>query len=334
MLEKENISLENMNSFRVVHKAKRLLVINNPIDLTKFLNTNNIKGNEIQILGEGSNTLFTKDYEGIILHSQIKGIEIKKEDNDSVILRVGSGENWDEFVDYCVKSNYFGIENLSLIPGSVGAAPIQNIGAYGVEIKDYVISVTGIDLYSNELVEYSNEECEFKYRDSLFKNRLKNRLFITSVEFKLYKNSKFNLSYKDLELLDKSKLTISKLREEIIKIRSSKLPDPSSKGNAGSFFKNPEIDELKLNELISNNVDFKYFEIPGNMYKIPAAWLIEKAGWKGYNDGLVGVYEKHALVLINHSSKSGKNIKKLSKSIKEDVFKKFGIMLNEEVNIV
>lgn len=334
MLEKENISLENMNSFRVVHKAKRLLVINNPIDLTKFLNTNNIKGNEIQILGEGSNTLFTKDYEGIILHSQIKGIEIKKEDNDSVILRVGSGENWDEFVDYCVKSNYFGIENLSLIPGSVGAAPIQNIGAYGVEIKDYVVSVTGIDLYSNELVEYSNEECEFKYRDSLFKNRLKNRLFITSVEFKLYKNSKFNLSYKDLEELDKSKLTISKLREEIIKIRSSKLPDPSSKGNAGSFFKNPEIDELKLNELISNNVDFKYFEIPGNMYKIPAAWLIEKAGWKGYNDGLVGVYEKHALVLINHSSKSGKNIKKLSKSIKEDVFKKFGIMLNEEVNIV
>ena len=334
MLEKENISLENMNSFRVVHKAKRLLVINNPIDLTKFLNTNNIKRNEIQILGEGSNTLFTKDYEGIILHSQIKGIEIKKEDNDSVILRVGSGENWDEFVDYCVKSNYFGIENLSLIPGSVGAAPIQNIGAYGVEIKDYVVSVTGIDLYSNELVEYSNEECEFKYRDSLFKNRLKNRLFITSVEFKLYKNSKFNLSYKDLELLDKSKLTISKLREEIIKIRSSKLPDPSSKGNAGSFFKNPEIDELKLNELISNNVDFKYFEIPGNMYKIPAAWLIEKAGWKGYNDGLVGVYEKHALVLINHSSKSGKNIKKLSKSIKEDVFKKFGIMLNEEVNIV
>ncbi len=334
MLEKENISLENMNSFRVVHKAKRLLVINNPIDLTKFLNTNNIKRNEIQILGEGSNTLFTKDYEGIILHSQIKGIEIKKEDNDSVILRVGSGENWDEFVDYCVKSNYFGIENLSLIPGSVGAAPIQNIGAYGVEIKDYVISVTGIDLYSNELVEYSNEECEFKYRDSLFKNRLKNRLFITSVEFKLYKNSKFNLSYKDLEELDKSKLTISKLREEIIKIRSSKLPDPSSKGNAGSFFKNPEIDELKLNELISNNVDFKYFEIPGNMYKIPAAWLIEKAGWKGYNDGIVGVYEEHALVLINHSSKSGKNIKKLSKSIKEDVFKKFGIMLNEEVNIV
>ena len=334
MLEKENISLENMNSFRVVHKAKRLLVINNPLDLTKFLNTNNIKRNEIQILGEGSNTLFTKDYEGIILHSQIKGIEIKKEDNDSVILRVGSGENWDEFVDYCVKSNYFGIENLSLIPGSAGAAPIQNIGAYGVEIKDYVVSVTGIDLYSNELVEYSNEECEFKYRDSLFKNRLKNRLFITSVEFKLYKNSKFNLSYKDLEVLDKSKLTISKLREEIIKIRSSKLPDPSSKGNAGSFFKNPEIDELKLNELISNNVDFKYFEIPGNMYKIPAAWLIEKAGWKGYNDGLVGVYEKHALVLINHSSKSGKNIKKLSKSIKEDVFKKFGIMLNEEVNIV
>ena len=334
MLEKENISLENMNSFRVVHKTKRLLIINNPIDLTKFLNTNNIKGNEIQILGEGSNTLFTKDYEGIILHSQIKGIEIKKEDNDSVILRVGSGENWDEFVDYCVKSNYFGIENLSLIPGSVGAAPIQNIGAYGVEIKDYVVSVTGIDLYSNELVEYSNEECEFKYRDSLFKNRLKNRLFITSVEFKLYKNSKFNLSYKDLEELDKSKLTISKLREEIIKIRSSKLPDPSSKGNAGSFFKNPEIDELKLNELISNNVDFKYFEIPGNMYKIPAAWLIEKAGWKGYNDGIVGVYEEHALVLINHSSKSGKNIKKLSKSIKEDVFKKFGIMLNEEVNIV
>ena len=334
MLEKENISLENMNSFRVVHKTKRLLIINNPIDLTKFLNTNNIDRNEIQILGEGSNTLFTKDYEGIILHSQIKGIEIKKEDNDSVILRVGSGENWDEFVDYCVKSNYFGIENLSLIPGSVGAAPIQNIGAYGVEIKDYVVSVTGIDLYSNELVEYSNEECEFQYRDSLFKNRLKNRLFITSVEFKLYKNSKFNLSYKDLEKLDKSKLTISKLREEIIKIRSSKLPDPSSKGNAGSFFKNPEIDELKLNELKSNNVDFKYFEIPGNMYKIPAAWLIEKAGWKGYNDGLVGVYEKHALVLINHSSKSGKNIKKLSKSIKEDVFKKFGIMLSEEVNIV
>tara|TARA_Y100000768_G_scaffold371712_1_gene338691 strand:+ start:5481 stop:6485 length:1005 start_codon:yes stop_codon:yes gene_type:complete len=334
MQEKENTSLENMNSFGVVHKTKSLLIIDKAADLINFLNSNSIDKSKIQILGEGSNTLFTKDYEGIILHSQIKGIEIKKEANDSVILKVGSGENWDEFVEFCVKSNYFGIENLSLIPGSVGAAPIQNIGAYGVEIKDFVENVAGIDLSSNELVNYTNEECKFRYRDSLFKNRLKNKLFITSVEFRLYKNSKFNLSYKDLEKFDKSKLSISKLREEIIKIRSSKLPDPSSKGNAGSFFKNPEIDELKLEELKSNNIDFKYFEVPGKMYKVPAAWLIEKAGWKGYSDGLVGVYDKHALVLINHSSESGENILELSKTIKDDVYKKFGVMLEEEVNIV
>ncbi len=334
MLEKENTSLENMNSFGVVHRTKRLLIISKAIDLIKFLNSNSIDKDKIQILGEGSNTLFTKDYEGIILHSQIRGIEIKKEDNDSVNLKVGSGENWDEFVKFCVKSNYFGIENLSLIPGSVGAAPIQNIGAYGVEIKDFVENVTGIDLSSNELVNYTNKECKFRYRDSLFKKRLKNKLFITSVEFKLHKNSKFNLAYKDLEKLDKSKLTISKLREEIIKIRSSKLPDPSSKGNAGSFFKNPEIDKLKLEELKSDYIDFKYFEVPRKMYKIPAAWLIEKAGWKGYSNGLVGVYDKHALVLINHSSESGDNILKLSKTIKDDVYKKFGIMLEEEVNII
>ena len=334
MTEEKNISLEKMNSFGVIHRAKKLISFENKDEVIRYLKNNKSEIDDILILGEGSNTLFTKDYNGIIFQSNIKGIDIINEDNESITLKVGSGENWDDFVDFCVNSEYYGIENLSLIPGSVGAAPIQNIGAYGVEINEYVVRVSGVDLSSNTLVEFSNKDCEFSYRDSVFKKKLRNKFFITSVEFKLYKKLPFNLSYSDLEKLNTSELTISKLREEIIKIRTRKLPDPKSKGNAGSFFKNPEIDENKLKNLISRHKDFKYFKIKDKKYKVPAAWLIEKSGWKGYNDGFVGVFEHHALVLVNHKSEDGNDIHILSKSIKDDVRKKFDIILEEEVNII
>ena len=197
-----------------------------------------------------------------------------------------------------------------------------------------MVRVSGVDLSTNTLVKFSNKDCEFSYRDSVFKKKLRNKFFITSVEFKLYKKLPFNLSYSDLEKLNTSELTISKLREEIIKIRTRKLPDPKSKGNAGSFFKNPEINENKLKNLISRHKDFKYFKIKDKKYKVPAAWLIEKSGWKGYNDGFVGVFEHHALVLVNHKSEDGNDIHVLSKSIKDDVRKKFDIILEEEVNII
>ena len=329
----KNYSLKNYNSFRVNYKANFFLKIENNKSLIDFLSDKKFKNEKKLILGGGSNILFTKDFEGVILYSCIKGIHILEENNNHIKVKVGSGENWDDFVKFCVTKNWYGIENLSLIPGSVGAAPIQNIGAYGVEIKDYIYDVNGIDLKNNIKKTYSNKSCNFEYRDSIFKRELKNNFFVTEVTFVLMKNKKFTLDYSELKNINSQGLTIQNIRDKIIEIRNSKLPDPKLLANAGSFFKNPIINIKIATKIKEKYNDFKCYQINESMVKISAAWLIEKSGWKGHKEKNIGVYNKHALVLVNYSSENGKDIKMLSNKIKESVLKKFNIILEKEVNI-
>ena len=329
----KNYSLKNYNSFRVNHKANFFLKIENNKSLIDFLSDKKFKNEKKLILGGGSNILFTKDFEGVILYSCIKGIHILEENDNHIKVKVGSGENWDDFVKFCVTKNWYGIENLSLIPGSVGAAPIQNIGAYGVEIKDYIYDVNGIDLKNNIKKTYSNKSCNFEYRDSIFKRELKNNFFVTEVTFVLMKNKKFTLDYSELKNINSQGLTIQNIRDKIIEIRNSKLPDPKLLANAGSFFKNPIINIKIATKIKEKYNDFKCYQINESMVKISAAWLIEKSGWKGHKEKNIGVYNKHALVLVNYSSENGKDIKMLSNKIKESVLKKFNIILEKEVNI-
>lgn len=329
----KNYSLKNYNSFRVNHKANFFLKIENDKSLIDFLSDKKFKNEKKLIIGGGSNILFTKDYEGVILYNCIKGIHILEENDNHIKLKVGSGENWDDFVKFCVNKNWYGIENLSLIPGSVGAAPIQNIGAYGVEIKDYIYDVNGIDLKNNLKKTYTNKSCDFEYRDSIFKRELKNNFFVTEVTFILNKNKKFTLDYSELKNINGQNLTIQNVRDKIIEIRNSKLPDPKLLANAGSFFKNPVINIKIAKNIKEKYNDFKYYQINESMVKISAAWLIEKSGWKGHKEKNIGVYNKHALVLVNYSSENGKDIKILSKKIKESVLEKFNVTLEKEVNI-
>ena len=329
----KNYSLKNYNSFRVNHKANFFLKIENNKSLIDFLSDKKFKNEKKLILGGGSNILFTKDFEGVILYSCIKGIHILEENNNHIKVKVGSGENWDDFVKFCVTKNWYGIENLSLIPGSVGAAPIQNIGAYGVEIKDYIYDVNGIDLKNNIKKTYSNKSCNFEYRDSIFKRELKNNFFVTEVTFVLMKNKKFTLDYSELKNINSQGLTIQNIRDKIIEIRNSKLPDPKLLANAGSFFKNPIINIKIATKIKEKYNDFKCYQINESMVKISAAWLIEKSGWKGHKEKNIGVYNKHALVLVNYSSENGKDIKILSKKIKESVLEKFNVTLEKEVNV-
>jgi len=329
----KNYSLKNYNSFRVNHKANFFLKIENDKSLIDFLSDKKFKNKKKLIIGGGSNILFTKDYEGVVLYNCIKGIHILEENDNHIKLKVGSGENWDDFVKFCVNKNWYGIENLSLIPGSVGAVPIQNIGAYGVEIKDYIYDVNGIDLKNNLKKTYTNKSCDFEYRDSIFKRELKNNFFVTEVTFILNKNKKFTLDYSELKNINSQNLTIQNVRDKIIEIRNSKLPDPKLLANAGSFFKNPVINIKIAKNIKEKYNDFKYYQINESMVKISAAWLIEKSGWKGHKEKNIGVYNKHALVLVNYSSENGKDIKILSKKIKESVLEKFNVTLEKEVNI-
>lgn len=329
----KNYSLKNYNSFRVNHKANFFLKIENNKSLINFLSDKKFENEKKLIIGGGSNILFTKNYEGVILYSCIKGIHILEENDNHIKVKVGSGENWDDFVKFCVSKNWYGIENLSLIPGSVGAVPIQNIGAYGVEVKDYIYDVNGIDLKNNTKKTYSNKSCDFEYRDSIFKRELKNNFFVTEVTFILNKNKKFTLDYSELKNINNQSLTIQNVRDKIIEIRNSKLPDPKLLANAGSFFKNPVINIKIAKKIKEKYNDFKYYQINESIVKISAAWLIEKSGWKGHKEKNIGVYNKHALVLVNYSSENGKDIKILSKKIKESVLEKFNVTLEKEVNV-
>ena len=331
---KENISLKKYNTFGISAFAKRFISIDSVYQLQQLLKINK----EVFLISGGSNMLLTKNIEKLVIHINTKGISIDKEDDQFVYLTVNSGENWHDFVVWCVSQNYGGIENLSLIPGNVGTSPIQNIGAYGVEVKDTITRVEGIEIATGKLVTFSNEDCKFGYRNSIFKNTHKGKVILTSVGFKLTKkNHKLNTSYGAIETeLISKKITTPSLKnisDAVISIRNTKLPDPKEIGNAGSFFKNPTIPTTQFDTLKAS-----FPSIPGypstEGVKVAAGWLIEQAGWKGKRIGDVGVHAKQALVLVNYGGGSGEEIKSLSQQIQASVFDKFGIQLHPEVNFI
>ncbi|PIW69349.1 MAG: UDP-N-acetylenolpyruvoylglucosamine reductase [Ignavibacteriales bacterium CG12_big_fil_rev_8_21_14_0_65_30_8] len=333
----KNISIKQFNTFGVDVKANLFVELKNENFLNELFSSVNEIPNRF-ILGGGSNVLFTKDFNGIIIKNLLPGIEKIGEDNNFVFIKTGAGVNWHKLVKYSIKNNYWGIENLSLIPGTVGAAPIQNIGAYGQELKNVFHQLETFDLQNNQFKTFAKDECKFGYRDSIFKKEFKNRFLITSVTLKLSKKEDAILTYQpvkeEIDRLKINKPSISQISEIICNIRRSKLPDPNKLGNAGSFFKNPEITEKKYLELKKANNDIKGFKTENNKYKISAGWLIEKCGWKGKRVGDVSSFEKQALVLVNVGKATGKDILDFAESIKEIVKVKFGIELKEEINIV
>ena len=332
---KFNYSLLNHNSFSIDVKAKKFIEVKSTEELKEVLS---ISGDENKlIIGEGSNILFTKNFEGLVIHLNIGGIVINKIDDDYRIVTAGAGENWHDLVIYCLKNGLGGIENLSLIPGSVGAAPIQNIGAYGVELKDVFVSCEVLDKRTMELENYMLDDCSFGYRDSIFKKN--KNLIITSLKLKLkIKNHNIISDYvdikKELIRLNIDKPTINDISNAVCKIRKAKLPDPKIIGNAGSFFKNPIINSEKLDRLKKKYKDVPAFKLKENKYKIPAAWLIETAGFKGKNYGNFGVHQNQPLVLVNYGDAKGNDIYKLSISISKIIVKIFDIKLEAEVNII
>ena len=333
----ENYSLQPHNTFGVEAKAKYFFEFTELEDLDVFLKSNQtLQDEKIIMLGEGSNILFLKDFDGLVIHPNIPGVEIINEDRQNIWVEVGAGENWDEFVQYCVDSELGGVENLAFIPGSVGAAPVQNIGAYGQEASNVVATVKGYDLEKQQFVEYSKEECQFSYRNSIFKSKLKNRFIILSVVFRLDKFPEFNLDYKKLKqkVTERGKINLQNIKQAVTEIRTEKLPDVNIIGSAGSFFKNPVVDIAAAKKIEGKFNEMPVFEVGEGKVKLAAGWLIDKAGWKGFREGNLGVHAKQALVIVNYGNATGMDIYNLSEKIKQSVFEKFGVELEREVNCV
>ena len=330
-----NFSLKDYNTFNINVKSDKFISINSEDQLIDFLSQHKEEEN-IFFLGGGSNVLFSKDYNGTIIHISIKGKKIIEEFDDKIIIEVSSGEDWHEFVEWSIENNYGGIENLSLIPGNVGAAPIQNIGAYGVELKDVFDSCRVLSIDSNEIKIFNKDECDFNYRSSVFKSEKKNKYVILSIRLKLTKEPhSYNLSYESLrERFNDKDINLSNISREIIKIRESKLPDPKKIGNCGSFFKNPFIESEKLDILLEKYPKLPYHKGENGLYKIPAAWLIEKMGFKKKSLGDASVYINQPLVIVNNGNATGSDILNFANSIKKSVKENFNIDLEEEVNII
>lgn len=331
----KNISLKNYNTFGIDVNAKRFVLVDAVYQLQQILK----EEKDIFLISGGSNMLLTKDINELVILIDFKGISIDKEDDNFVYLTVNAGENWHEFVLFCVANNYGGLENLSLIPGNVGTCPIQNIGAYGVEVKDTITKVEAIEIETQKLVSFSNEDCNFGYRNSIFKNTVKGKYVITSVGFKLTKrNHNLNTSYGAIETeLASKQITEPNLKDisdAVIAIRKSKLPDPKEIGNSGSFFKNPVISKSHFLELQKEYPNIPSYNISDDEIKVPAGWLIETTGFKGKRFGNYGVHEKQALVLVNYGNASGKEIYNLAKEIQQTIFKQFKIELEIEVNVI
>lgn len=328
-----NYSLRRHNTFGIAARARRFISLESAEEAKAIIKKEKIDTDNCLVLGGGSNILFTKDYCGTIIKPSFNKISIEKESSDNVIISAEAGLEWDKLVEWTVENDLGGLENLSFIPGKVGAAPIQNIGAYGAEVSNLITKVHTLSLENGENRVFYNEECMFGYRDSIFKNELKGKYLITSVEFRLEKSPfTFNLSYGKLE--PGREMTLASIRKAVIKVRKEKLPDPAVKGNAGSFFKNPLINMHSYAELKMRYHDMPSWHTGTGHYKIPAAWLIEKAGWKGKKAGRAGVHHKHALILVNLGNAKGTEILGLSNSITDSVRSKFGITLEKEVNII
>lgn len=332
----QNISLKPFNTFGIEAIASKFARFSSIQELEIL--KNEILDNELLVLGGGSNLLLTKDFSGLVLKNEIKGIDVEAENDEEIILKVGAGEVWHDFVIHCVNNNFAGIENLSLIPGSVGASPMQNIGAYGVEIKDVFEKLNAFHLESREIHTFTNSECKFGYRESVFKKELKGKYIITHVYFRLKKEAKINSSYGAIEQVLTEKgiknPTIKDISDAVISIRQSKLPDPKVLGNAGSFFKNPVVEIAVYDKILTNYLDAPSYPAETGKVKVPAGWLIEKAGWKGKNLESHGVHDRQALVLVNYGNATGSQIWDLSSAILEDIKSKFGIDLEREVNII
>ena len=332
-----NISLKKYNSFGIEAFAKHFASISNIEDLKTILQLNEYKNRFI--LGGGSNMLLTKNIDALVLHINLKGITIVSEDDTSVIVKANAGENWHEFVLWCIAHDFGGLENLSLIPGNVGTAPIQNIGAYGVELKDTFISCETLDIETLKTNTFENSECEFDYRNSIFKQDLKGQQIITSVTFKLSKQNhvlytNYGAIALQLETMHIKKPTIRDVSNAVIAIRDSKLPNPKKIGNSGSFFKNPVISMKDFEALKLNFPEIPGYTISSDTIKIPAGWLIEKAGFKGKRFGNYGVHDKQALVLVNYGDAKGSDILKLSQTIQKTIKRIFHISIEAEVNIL
>ncbi len=332
-----NKSLKKYNTFGIDVLATEFIEITSESELKKILLEKEEK--ELFVISGGSNMLLTQNIDALVLHIAISGITIQEESDNFVIISASAGENWHDFVQYCIHNDYGGLENLSLIPGYVGSAPIQNIGAYGVELKDTFVSCEAINIASGKKQIFSNTDCKFGYRNSIFKNEVKGKFIITKVTFKLSKkNHALNTSYGAIEnaLVDKGIIspTIKDVAEAVIQIRKSKLPDPSEIGNSGSFFKNPIISIDHFSKIQNLHANIPFYKIDNQNIKVPAGWLIEQNGFKGKRWGDAGVHEKQALVLVNYNNATGKEILDLSKRIQKKIKDEFDIYLETEVNII
>ncbi|MCT4622716.1 MAG: UDP-N-acetylmuramate dehydrogenase [Schleiferiaceae bacterium] len=335
----ENESLKPYNTFGLDVKARHFVEIESEKELVHFLLNHEWAKKPLLPLGGGSNILLTKDFEGTVIKLSLNGKRIIKEDNDFVKVAISAGENWHEFVLWAIRQNFGGVENLSLIPGNIGTAPIQNIGAYGVELKDVFVSLSAVEIESGQVHYFTHEACEFGYRDSVFKRANKGKFIITEVTLQLTKqNHQLKMSYgaiqDQLKVDSVSEPTIQDISNAVIAIRQSKLPDPKEIGNSGSFFKNPVISNGQFAELKSKFPDVASYPNGQDHTKVAAGWLIEKAGFKGLKRGAIGVHEKQALVLVNYGGGEGKELKALSSEIQEKVKEIFGISLEAEVNIL
>lgn len=330
-----DFSLKNYNTFGIEAKAKQFVSVSSIAELKEIL----VQNNPIFILGGGSNMLLTQDIQKLVLHVNLKGIEIVETNEDFAIVKAQAGENWHEFVLYCIEQNLGGIENLSLIPGNVGTTPIQNIGAYGVEIKDTMLSCEALNLKTLEIETFTNADCQFEYRESIFKKELKNQYIITSVSFKLStKSHKVSTTYgvigTELQKNNIENPTLKDISNAVIAIRQSKLPDPKELGNSGSFFKNPIISKEAYEKAKALHPEMPHYVVSETEVKVPAGWLIEQSGFKGKRFGDAGVHKNQALVLVNYGAATGAEIVALSKNIQKTILEKFGIAIEAEVNII
>ncbi len=334
----QNISLKPFNTFGMDVPAKYFAFFQTSDQLLEILSSDICASSDTLLLGGGSNLLFTKNINGIVLKDEIKGIELLQETDEHYFVKVGAGEVWHDFVMYCVQKGYAGLENLALIPGCVGASPMQNIGAYGVEIKDVFHSLEAMHIKDKSVNVFLNKDCEFGYRESVFKNKYKNQFAITSVTFKLQKKPSYNITYgaisKELENMGVKDLSLHAISQAVINIRQSKLPNPIEIGNAGSFFKNPEIDVKHFETIQHDYPSIIGYATGENRIKLAAGWLIEQCGWKGYREGDAGCYAKQALVLVNYGNAKGEDVLQLSEKIIASVEAKFGVRLEREVNIM
>ena len=333
----QHFSLKNYNTFGIEAFAKQFVSVHSSIELAMILKQ--FSNEKKFVLGGGSNMLLTQDIDALVIHLDLKGKEIVQEDADFVWVKGQAGENWHEFVLWTIENNFGGLENMSLIPGNVGTTPIQNIGAYGTEIKDTFVSCEAMKIDTQEIKTFDNKSCHFGYRESVFKNEVKDQYIITSVVFKLTKrNHKINISYGDINAeLSKNNITNPTLKDvsnAVIAIRKSKLPDPKELGNSGSFFKNPIVSKKAFEAIHAKFPEMKYYDVSETEVKVPAGWLIEQAGFKGKRFGDAGIHKNQALVLVNYGNATGQEILTVSKTIQETILATFGILIETEVNVI